>query len=65
LEGNIGESLVLYPATIPMIFTLIFTALHIKFNFKHGADIIKISFIATALTVASFFIYKIITNKLI
>jgi hypothetical protein len=44
---------------------LIFTALHLKFNFKHGALIIKSSFIFTASIIVIFYIYKFFTPKLI
>ena len=45
LKGNIVESLVLYPALIPMILLFIFLILHIIFNFKHGAFVLKSTFI--------------------
>ncbi|MDR0505246.1 MAG: DUF2752 domain-containing protein [Dysgonamonadaceae bacterium] len=65
LEGDMVKSFQLYPATIPMLFCFIFTALHIIFNFKHGAAIIKVSFILCVLTILVFYFYKIFTNKLI
>ena len=48
LEGNIVESLKLFPATIPLLVTLIYTLLHIGFSFKHGARNIIILFATSA-----------------
>jgi hypothetical protein len=64
-EGDIAQSIQLYPATIPLLFTLIFTALHLKFKFKHGAAIIQWSYILTVSIIVIFYFYKIFTHKLI
>ena len=63
LEGDFCKSLSLYPATIPIFALLIYTALHLKFDFKHGAAIIKWGYIGCMAIVVSFYIYKIITKK--
>ena len=65
LKGNLVESLQLYPATIPIIFCLVFTALHVKFSFKHGAAIIKGVYIFAAIIIVISYFYKIFTNQLI
>ena len=65
LEGDIEKSFQLYPATVPLLFSLVFTALHLKFNFKQGAFIIKSSFIFTVSIIVIFYIYKFFTHKLI
>jgi hypothetical protein len=65
LEGDIGKSLQLYPATIPLFLSLIFVILHLKFNFKQGASIIKGAFIFCAVVIVTFYFYKIFTHKLI
>jgi hypothetical protein len=65
LEGDIVQSIQLYPATMPLFFTFILTALHLKFNFKQGALVIKWSYILTALIIVIFYFYKIFTHKLI
>jgi hypothetical protein len=64
-EGNFKESILLYPATIPIFVLLIYTALHLKFDFKQGASIIKWGYIGCTAIITIFYIYKIITNKLI
>lgn len=65
LKGNLIESLSLYPATIPIFALLIYTALHLKFNFKQGATIVKWGYTGCVAVVVSFYIYKIVTHKII
>jgi hypothetical protein len=64
LEGDFAGSLRLYPATMPIIISLIYTALHLKFNFKHGAEIIKWAYILNVTIILIFYIYKVITFKI-
>lgn len=61
LKGNFIYSLELYPALLPVLFTLIFTLLHIIFKFKNGAAIIKYSFISTMAIIVIKYIYKMST----
>lgn len=65
LEGDIEKSIQLYPATLPILSCLIFTALHIKFDFRRGAFIIKSLFILSVLIIILFYLYKIFTHQLI
>ena len=65
IEGDLVKSFQLYPATIPILFCFTFTALHLKLKFKYGAEIIKGSFIFTALIIVIFYVYKIFTYQLI
>ena len=65
LEGDLGESLSLYPATIPIFVLLFYTALHLKFDFKRGAAIIKWGYIGCTAIIVGFYIYKIVTHKII
>jgi hypothetical protein len=64
-EGDLIKSFQLYPATIPILFCFIFTALHLKFDFKHGAKIIKWSYILNVTIIFVFYYYKIFDYKLI
>ena len=57
-EGDLVKSLQLYPATIPILFCFIFTALHLKFNFKQGAEIIKWSYILSVTIILISYFYK-------
>jgi len=65
LEGDIVKSFQLYPATIPILFCLFFTALHLVFKFKHGAAVIKGAYILATSVIVVSYIYKIITHQLV
>ena len=65
LEGDPVKSFQLYPATIPILFCLIFTALHLIFKFKHGALIIKSAYIFTSFIIVISYVYKIFTHQLV
>lgn len=57
LKGNFVLSFQLYPALLPVMFTLGLTAAHLMFKFRNGAAAIKYSFLATtAIIVISYFI---------
>jgi hypothetical protein len=58
LRGNIFESIKLYPALIPMMFLFSFLVFHLIFKFKHGASILKISFIFTIVIIVTNYLYK-------
>lgn len=60
LKGNFVESIQLYPALLPTIFTLLFTILHLVFKFKNGAAVVKYSFIITVSIVVISFLFKMI-----
>jgi len=64
LNGNIAESLRLYPATCTLLMLFIFTALHLKFNYRHGAVIIRTLFIFNACIIVTFYLYKVFTFKI-
>ena len=64
IKGDLVASFKLYPATIPLIFVIIFTIIHLKFDFKLGAAIIKIAFFGVAVIAAINYIYKIYTHQL-
>jgi Protein of unknown function (DUF2752). len=65
LEGNLMESLRLYPATIPILCLLLYTGLHLKFNFSGGSAIVKWGYIMCIIIIIAFYIYKIFTHKII
>lgn len=48
LQGEVYESLILFPATIPLLILFIFLLLHLKYKFRHGA-----SFIITLFSISS------------
>ncbi|MDQ7947772.1 MAG: DUF2752 domain-containing protein [Pedobacter sp.] len=65
LQGDLSRSVQLYPATIPLIGMGIFAFAHLKLDFKHGALVIKIFYIAISIIILTKYIYKIITYQLI
>ena len=65
LKGNFLASLTLYPATIPFLFVVIFMLVHLKYDFKFGAWIIKITVATIAVIILINYIYKIYTHQLI
>ncbi|CAN5811730.1 hypothetical protein BH11BAC7_BH11BAC7_30240 [soil metagenome] len=57
LRGDLSESFSIYPALLPILFTLLLLMLHLKFRFKNGAVILMYSFIgSTVVALISFFI---------
>ncbi len=64
MKGDFPMSFQLYPATLPILFIFVFTALHLKFKFERGADVIKYSQAGIAIVITVFYIYKIINHKI-
>lgn len=57
LNGDFTASIKMYPALLPVLFTLGLTASHLFFQFKNGAVFIKYSFIFTiSIVMVSYFI---------
>jgi hypothetical protein len=58
LKGEFLESLKTYPALLPTVFLIAFLILHLIFQFKRGAAILKYTFIFTvAIMVVSYILY--------
>lgn len=64
-RGDFTESFNFYPATIPLVFIVLFTVVHLKVDFKFGAQLIKIVFTGVAVIILINYIYKIYTHQLI
>jgi hypothetical protein len=64
LGGDVVSAIKLYPPTIPIFALLLFTLVHLKFDLKQGAFIIKILYIGVSLVVVINYIYKIFTHQL-
>lgn len=62
LRGEWQQSLVLHPATIPMVALLVFTVIHLVFKVKHGARIIVALQLTVGVLTMLFYIYKL-TNQ--
>jgi len=50
----------MYPATIPILFTFIYTAAHIFLKFENGARNIVIAFSVSVALMIGNFIYKLL-----
>lgn len=60
LNGDFSASIKMYPALLPVIFTLGLTAAHLFFKFKDGAVLIKYSFIITISIITISYIFKLL-----
>jgi len=65
MQGDLIGSFKLYPATIPFLFVITFLIVHLKADFKSGAQIIKIAVGFVAFIILINYIYKIFTHQLI
>jgi hypothetical protein len=65
MQGEIASSFKLYPATIPFLFVIMFSLIHLKVDFKFGAQIIKIVVMGIAVIILINYIYKIFNHQLI
>jgi hypothetical protein len=61
LHGDIISSLLHYPALIPLIAMFIFLFIHLKFNIKKGAVILKYVFIGNVGIISISYIIKLFT----
>ena len=57
-QGNVCESLKLYPATIPLFGMFFSLILHLKYKFEYGAGMLKYFFIFNALVIFVNYITK-------
>lgn len=64
-QGDLVNSFKYFPATIPMLILILMTIIHLKFDLKNGAFLIKILFIGISGIIVINYIYKIFTNQLI
>lgn len=64
-RGDLTASFKYYPATIPLIFIVLFTIVHLKVDFKFGAQLIKVVFAGVAVIILINYIYEIYTHQLI
>jgi len=61
LKGDLSESIVLYPALIPMIFMFAYLILHLIFKFEKGALVLKLTFISVTVIIVGSYIFKLIS----
>lgn len=60
MQGNLINSLELYPGLIPFILLILALIFHLKFEFKQGPKILLILFFTTVAIVISSYLYKVI-----
>ena len=64
LQGDLKESLMLHPATIPMLALVFFLPLHLIFKFNKGARILIFLQLTVAIITVAFYIYKVYYHKI-
>ena len=62
LKGEILESILLFPALIPLFAMFAFLGVHLVFKLKHGALILKILYITNLSLILGSYVYKIIIH---
>lgn len=58
LRGDFAASFKMFPGLIPVLFTVVFLALHLKFKFRNGANTLLWSYIFSAVVIVTSFIIK-------
>lgn len=61
-QGDVMGSIEMYPASIPLLFTLLFTCIHLFLKLKSGPKIIVASFSITAVLVVANFVAKAVES---
>ena len=64
LRGNFYESLILYPALIPILLSVILIFVQLVFKLPKGILYLKISFIFTFVIIILSYLYKVFTGNI-
>lgn len=62
LKGNLWESILYYPALLPLTLMFIFLAVHLIFDLKNGAKILKYFFIVNAIIISLGYVIKLLQH---
>lgn len=62
LKGDLVESILLFPALLPLMAMFIFLGIHLVFKLKHGALILKLFYISNISIIVLSYIYKLIIH---
>lgn len=62
MKGEVLESILLFPALLPLMAMFAFLGLHLAFKLKHGALVLKIFYISNAFLILGNYIFKIIIH---
>ena len=63
-EGELIDSFLLFPATIPLLIIFMVLPIHLVFKFKHGARVIVYSFSMAALLIVFNYVVKLTDKSL-
>jgi len=64
LKGNLKESFISYPPLLPLMFMMLYLILFLKFRFKYGLQVLKLTFIINAVIITVNYIYKLTLHLL-
>ncbi len=62
LRGNFQESFHAWPPLLPVMFMMVYLLLFLKFRFKNGITVLKITFIINASLITINYIYRLILH---
>lgn len=62
LKGDLVESILLFPALIPLLIMFSFLGIHLVFSLRHGALALKIMYIINVSIILINFVIKLIIN---
>ncbi len=60
LRGHMKQSVILYPALIPILIMIFYLFLHLKYKYINGAENLKRLFILNTIIILFNYIYKLI-----
>lgn len=63
VKGDMAASFARYPALIPILFLFVFLLIHLKFNIKNGAAVLKYTYIFCAGIIMVSYIYRLLVTK--
>ena len=62
LRGDLVESILQFPALLPLMAMFAFLGIHLVFKFKHGAFVLKMFYITNISIIIMNYIYKLIIH---
>ena len=62
LKGDLIESFILFPPLLPLLIMFSFLAVHLIFNLRQGALVLKVMYMANAAIILLNFFVKLILN---
>jgi hypothetical protein len=62
LRGDLVESILQFPALLPLVTMFVFLGIHLVFKLKHGALVLKVFYITNISIIILNYIYKLIIH---